>query len=182
MDPAQFYAASRVLIVAGKGGVGKTTVSAALARSAALAGLSTLIIEVEGKSGLSSLFGALELRVLEALWRRDRDVSVRELLEEFPGAAYTTLMTTVDRLHRKGVLAREKAGRAFVYHARYTREQLESGVAASALESLLRAGSTEPILSYFVDEVSRQDERLLDELERLVREKRAQLQRGGPQR
>jgi len=57
VDPAQFFAASRVVIVAGKGGVGKTTVSAALARAAALAGLSTLIIEVEGKSGLATLFG-----------------------------------------------------------------------------------------------------------------------------
>jgi len=57
VDPAQFFAASRVVIVAGKGGVGKTTVSAALARAAARAGLSTLIIEVEGKSGLATLFG-----------------------------------------------------------------------------------------------------------------------------
>jgi anion-transporting ArsA/GET3 family ATPase len=46
-----------VLIVAGKGGVGKTTVSAAVALSAARAGLSSLVIEVEGKSGLSGLFG-----------------------------------------------------------------------------------------------------------------------------
>lgn len=57
MDPAQFFAASRLVIVAGKGGVGKTTVTAALARAAALAGRSTLIVEVEGKSGLASLFG-----------------------------------------------------------------------------------------------------------------------------
>ena len=57
MDPAQFFAASRLVIVAGKGGVGKTTVSAALARAAARSGLSTLIVEVEGKSGLATLFG-----------------------------------------------------------------------------------------------------------------------------
>jgi len=57
VDPAQFFAASRLVIVAGKGGVGKTTVSAALACAAARMGLSTLIIEVEGKSGLASLFG-----------------------------------------------------------------------------------------------------------------------------
>jgi len=57
LDPAQFFAASRVLIVAGKGGVGKTTVSAAIARAASLAGLSTLVVEVEGKSGLSGMFG-----------------------------------------------------------------------------------------------------------------------------
>ncbi|HLM29423.1 MAG TPA: ArsA-related P-loop ATPase [Acidimicrobiales bacterium] len=61
MDPEQFFAASRLVIVAGKGGVGKTTVSATLARAAALAGLSTLIVEVEGKSGLPAMFGQGEL-------------------------------------------------------------------------------------------------------------------------
>ena len=57
MDPAQFFAASRVVIVAGKGGVGKTTVSATLARAAAQVGLTTLVVDVEGKSGLASMFG-----------------------------------------------------------------------------------------------------------------------------
>jgi anion-transporting ArsA/GET3 family ATPase len=61
VDPEQFFAASRLVIVAGKGGVGKTTVSATLARAAALAGLSTLIVEVEGKSGLPAVFGQGEL-------------------------------------------------------------------------------------------------------------------------
>jgi dethiobiotin synthetase len=61
VDPEQFFAASRLVIVAGKGGVGKTTVSATLARAAALAGLSTLIVEVEGKSGLPGIFGRGEL-------------------------------------------------------------------------------------------------------------------------
>jgi anion-transporting ArsA/GET3 family ATPase len=57
LDPAQFFAASRVVIVAGKGGVGKTTVTAALARAAARTGLSVLVVEVEGRSGLAGLFG-----------------------------------------------------------------------------------------------------------------------------
>jgi anion-transporting ArsA/GET3 family ATPase len=57
VDPTRFFAASRLVIVAGKGGVGKTVVSATLARAAALAGLSTLVIEVEGKSGLPAIFG-----------------------------------------------------------------------------------------------------------------------------
>ncbi len=57
MDPAKFFAASRVVIVAGKGGVGKTTVTGAMALAAARAGLSTLVLEVEGKSGLASMFG-----------------------------------------------------------------------------------------------------------------------------
>jgi anion-transporting ArsA/GET3 family ATPase len=61
VDPELFFAASRLVIVAGKGGVGKTTVSATLARAAALTGLSTLIVEVEGKSGLPAVFGQGEL-------------------------------------------------------------------------------------------------------------------------
>ena len=61
VDPEQFFAASRLVIVAGKGGVGKTTVSATLARAAALAGLSTLIVEVEGRSGLPAMYGQGEL-------------------------------------------------------------------------------------------------------------------------
>jgi arsenite-transporting ATPase len=57
VDPGAFCTQARLVIVAGKGGVGKTTVSAALSRMAARAGLTSLIIEVEGKSGLGSAFG-----------------------------------------------------------------------------------------------------------------------------
>lgn len=57
MDPAAFCSQTRLLIVAGKGGVGKTTVTAVLARLAARLGLSTLIVEVEGKSGIGAAFG-----------------------------------------------------------------------------------------------------------------------------
>ena len=57
MDPAEFLRASRVVIVAGKGGVGKTTVTAALARRAGQAGLTTLVVELDGRSGISELFG-----------------------------------------------------------------------------------------------------------------------------
>jgi anion-transporting ArsA/GET3 family ATPase len=57
VDPRAFCTSTRVFIVAGKGGVGKTTVTAALARTAALAGLSPLIVDIEGRSGLATLFG-----------------------------------------------------------------------------------------------------------------------------
>jgi anion-transporting ArsA/GET3 family ATPase len=58
VDPARFFAASRLVIVAGKGGVGKTTVSGVLARAAARTGRDTTILEVDGKSGLAGLFDA----------------------------------------------------------------------------------------------------------------------------
>ena len=126
-------------------------------------------------AGLASHFGTLELRVLDTVWGRGGEVAVRDLQAEFPALAYTTLMTTMERLHRKGVLERRKIGRAFAYRAVSSREELESGFVQRALQPLLQGANAEPILSFFVEEVSRQDDRLLDELERLVREKRRKL-------
>src|SRR5215469_1035598 len=91
-------------------------------------------------------------------WER-AEVSVREACERLGSSvAYTTVMTTMDRLFKKGLLDRRKVGRAFLYHAHATRQQLENA-----------------ILSSLVDAVSEQDRALLDELERLVREKRRSL-------
>lgn len=71
MDPARFFAASRLAIVAGKGGVGKTTVSAVLARAAARARRDALVVEVEESSGLGARFGHDEPGYDEAmLWDR----------------------------------------------------------------------------------------------------------------
>jgi anion-transporting ArsA/GET3 family ATPase len=60
MDIAAFCRQSRVLIVAGKGGVGKTTMTAAMAHLAAQAGLSVLVVELEGRAGVASAFGSTE--------------------------------------------------------------------------------------------------------------------------
>ena len=81
---ARFCTQTRVLIVAGKGGVGKTTVTAALARAAAKAGVRTLIVEVEGKSGLAGAFGQTHAltyseRVLSVGGGVDADVVARTL-------------------------------------------------------------------------------------------------------
>jgi predicted transcriptional regulator len=123
---------------------------------------------------LESFFGTLELRVLDALWEAAEPQTVRDLQPRFGGVAYTTLMTTLDRLHRKGVLDRDKAGRAFAYRPRYTREVLRSHLAAEALDAVFgeRAAELRPILSFFVDSVTRQDRDALDALERLIAEHR----------
>jgi predicted transcriptional regulator len=130
----------------------------------------------EWASDLERHFGALELRVLEALWAASASdpQSVRDLQPAFPGVAYTTLMTTLDRLHRKDVLDREKVGRAFVYRARFTRDELRAHLAATALQAVFGDGDAElrPILSFFVETVSRNDRESLEALERLIEGRR----------
>ena len=92
--------------------------------------------------------------------------------------AYTTVMTTMDRLFKKGLLNRRKLGRAFVYTPTVSRDELEGAVASELVHSLLRRDSEPlPILSTLVDAVSERDRALLDELERLVRQKRRQIGR-----
>jgi len=86
MEMEHFCAASRVMIVAGKGGVGKTTVTAVLAVAAARAGASVLIVEVEGKSGLAACFAAPSLEYGEAQLRpgiRARTLTPDEALLEY---------------------------------------------------------------------------------------------------
>ena len=125
---------------------------------------------------LHAVFGRLELRVLEALWRRRAEASVRDLQADFPRTAYTTLMTTLDRLYRKGVLERIKTGRAFLYRPRYSRDGLRANLARIVFGVML-GGDARPILSTFVDAISRRDRELLDELEAIVRAKRQQRER-----
>lgn len=114
--------------------------------------------------------------MLEAIWARKTRTRVRDLEDGFPDIAYTTLMTTLDRLHKKGVLDRAKAGRAYVYWPRYSRAGLQSFLAEGAFEVILGgagcAAEARPLLSSFVAAVSRHDRLLLDELDRLIREKR----------
>jgi predicted transcriptional regulator len=121
---------------------------------------------------LESFLGRLELDVLEALWAHSNERSVRELQDHFPSLAYSTLMTTLDRLFKKGFLARRKEGRAFFYAPLYSREELQTHLAARALDTLLGPMDTDeairPVLTSFVEVVSRRDELLLDELEKLI--------------
>ncbi|HEX6184067.1 MAG TPA: BlaI/MecI/CopY family transcriptional regulator [Pyrinomonadaceae bacterium] len=126
---------------------------------------------------VGSALGKLEKTVMDEAWRRGR-VSASDIYRSFgERTAYTTWMTTLDRLFKKGLLAREKEGRAYLYSPRLTREEFERGVAEDVLGDLLDRSSTgaEPLLACIVDAVSEHDRALLDELHRLVEEKRREL-------
>ena len=123
---------------------------------------------------LESRLGVLEREVMAVVWKGG-ELNVREACERLDSSvAYTTVMTTMDRLFKKRLLARRKVGRAFVYSATATRQEMEGAVATELVQSLLQrhGGQPLPILSCLVDAVSDRDRALLDELERLIHEKR----------
>jgi predicted transcriptional regulator len=122
--------------------------------------------------------GPLECRILEEVWSR-KSLTVRELLADGKiQLAYTTVMTTLDRLFKKGLLDRSEEGKAFRYSARCTPAEMPRLVAVTGMQRWI--GSTRPsslLLSYFVEAVSAHDARLLDELRVLVDQKRLEIKK-----
>ena len=126
--------------------------------------------------GERKALGPLEHRVLAVLWERGRAVTVKQMQPSFPRLAYTTLMTTLDRLYRKGVLRRCRLGRAFGYEPRCSREELFGQMVCGQVTDLLAVcGDASAMLSTLVQAVGHADIELLDELEALVRAERARL-------
>jgi predicted transcriptional regulator len=95
-------------------------------------------------------FGELEAAVMRQVWGHDGPVTVRDVFEELSATrpiAYTTVMSTMDNLHRKGWLARERDGKAYRYTAVASREEYSARLMR---EALAEAGDTEAVLSHFV--------------------------------
>lgn len=115
--------------------------------------------------------GLLETWVMDFAWRRD-DVTAREVTDAQRGRrrAYTTIMTTMDRLHRKGLLARTKDGLAWRYSARLSREAYERQL-ADQLASEIVESHGEVGLAAFV-EATAKDTTLLDRLAELIAERK----------
>jgi predicted transcriptional regulator len=129
----------------------------------------------------STALGHLERQTLEEIWRRG-ETSVRDIFVSFEKRiAYTTLMTTLDRLYKKSLLSRRKAGRAFLYSAMVTSEEFEQRIAEDVIDGLLGQNSegVEPILACIVDTISDHDRELLNELDRLIKQKRRELGQKG---
>ncbi|HZQ67939.1 MAG TPA: BlaI/MecI/CopY family transcriptional regulator [Terriglobales bacterium] len=120
--------------------------------------------------------GPLEQELLEVLWKR-KNATVRELLEDGSiQLAYTTVMTTLDRLYKKELLDRVAEGRAFRYSLRHSLQDLHRAAIGEVIADLLASGSSSTVpLSYLVEAISEHDARALDELQTLVERKRKEL-------
>ena len=131
-------------------------------------------------SGSRPQLGPFERQVLQRLWLLG-SATVRELLADGKiHQAYTTVMTTMDRLYKKGLLDRVAEGRAFRYTPRHTREELQRATALESIRQLLGSGDASSLpLSYLVEALSAHDAQLLDELQLMVERKRRELKDRG---
>ena len=115
--------------------------------------------------------GPLESRLMDQLWL-SRPATVREVCDTLAtDLAYTTVMTTLDRLYRKGLLARQKVLAAFVYQPTMTRSEYQQRVVEDTVAPFL-AEAPGPVLAAFVNTAAALDEANLSRLEQLIAERR----------
>jgi predicted transcriptional regulator len=119
--------------------------------------------------------GPLERQLHRAVRRRGT-ATVREVLQEKDiWQRYNTVLTTLERLFRKGLLGRVLEGKAFRYWVQCSLEEFDRETTVTGLRELLRSEQASSHLSYFVKAVGAEDEKLLDELQTLVERQRAEL-------
>ncbi|HEY2639814.1 MAG TPA: BlaI/MecI/CopY family transcriptional regulator [Streptosporangiaceae bacterium] len=108
-------------------------------------------------------FGDLEAVVMHRVWSKPEPVTVRELFDDLRQErviAYTTVMSTMDNLHRKGWLSRVKEGKAYRYAATASRAEYSARLMHEALAS---GGDTTAVLSHFVAQIGDEESDALRE-------------------
>jgi predicted transcriptional regulator len=125
------------------------------------------------------VLGPLEIAVMEILWAHGES-AVRDVVDRLERSlAYTTVMTTLDRLYKKSMLERRKCERAFLYSPRLSRAEWEQRRTGDFVAGFLAAQQPGPdlLISCLVEAVGKHDERLLDELEKKIQARRKELNR-----
>ena len=115
-------------------------------------------------------FGELEAVIMDRIWDRDAPTTtVRDVFDELTAEreiAYTTVMSTMDNLHSKGWLAREKDGKAYRYWPTLTREQHSARLMRDALDA---GGRSDLVLNHFVEQIGAEEsDRLRAALRRIA--------------
>jgi len=131
-----------------------------------------------GKKGVELRLHELEATIMNVVWGKKLSSfavsDVLAVLEKQREIAYTTVMTTVARLHEKGLLIREKDGRRYLYSPKLSREDFLQATARTVLEGAIDGPQAIAMLSEKVSEASGAD---LDKLEALIRQRREELER-----
>lgn len=102
-------------------------------------------------------FGDLEATVMDRVWARGDGVTVREVFDELTGTrqiAYTTVLSTMDNLHRKGWVRRDREGKAYRYWPTMTREERSANLMRAAFSA---GGDREAVLAFFVGQMTAEE-------------------------
>lgn len=124
-------------------------------------------------NAISNAIGELELRVMEIVWA-EPGIDARAITTALPEAQnskLSTIQSTLERLARKKLLDREKRGHAYYYSPAVSRSELLGSMLKDVIR-LLHNGSSDTILSSFVNVAAKLDDKALDELEALIQKKR----------
>jgi len=127
------------------------------------------------KKGLRKILGDLETDIMEIIWQKG-ELTVRQVyqtLQDTRSIAYTTVMTVMSRLADKSLLVKLKEGNAFLYRATSTREEFTRSTLKKVINELM-ADFTAPAISQFLDSMEDADPERMEELSRLIEEKRKQ--------
>lgn len=127
--------------------------------------------------GLEKMLGTLESQVMQVIWDAEGPRTVQEVRDEIAtrgkDAAYTTIMTTLGRLHAKGLLRRETRGKAYHYAPQVSRRELTDTMARQVVSGLV-GSFAEPAIAYFVEALEKEAPEKLDTLAELLERKRAE--------
>ena len=102
-------------------------------------------------------FGDLEATVMDRVWAREDGVTVREVFDELTGVrqiAYTTVLSTMDNLHRKGWVRRDREGKAYRYWPTMTREERSANLMRAAFSA---GGDREAVLAFLVGQMTAEE-------------------------
>lgn len=131
-----------------------------------------------GKKGLELRLHELEAAIMDVVWKRQLSSfavsDVLAVLEKQRDIAYTTVMTTVSRLHGKGLLSRTRDGKRYLYSPKLTREQFLEATAREVLDGAVEGHQAMAMLAERVSEASSGE---LDDLEALIKQRREELHR-----
>ncbi len=124
------------------------------------------------EKGLTHFFGELEAKLMEAVWALDQP-TVQDVIDHLGGNLnYKTTMTVMNRLVDKGVLARHKSGRAFVYSALASRDELLAGVFDKMVRGMFGEDFRQIALAQMIETAEALDAQLLDDISHLIEQKR----------
>ncbi len=124
------------------------------------------------REGLAHIFGELEAKLMEAVWTL-KEARVQDVIEHLGGNLhYKTAMTVMNRLVDKGLLTRQKTGRAFIYRAVMAKDELLAGVFDQMVRGMFDDDFRQLAIAQMVETAEAIDPQLLEDISRLIEQRK----------